>query len=344
MSYSARGYGQNGFKYFSNITKPQETFLQWTVTPSNGLGITGLKSNGYVRNVFMHTSTTPSANNGYTNPNPANGYALIQLQNNFNKYIIGGAQFQAPNTGSVKIDNSAMTAGAVYVITTLGDASLAKWQSIGVPLGVTPAVGVSFVALTNGGSGNVLTSRVSTPLTSGISGVEIVGNPNVMLQSTSQPTYAGAWLMLQFLGLSGTVGDLTFVGTEATLTGTNSAPTFTGSALGNHAHDLLVKGGQAASTSNNIANYAGPILGKEEATDATYPGGNATNGGVQNASAGTPAGSVSAPTLTMDPYTPEGSITGESFTASYAAAAPTTGTVISLRLVYDGSDVTIDGL
>ncbi len=48
-----------------------------------------------------------------------------------------------------------------------------------------------------------------------------------------------------------------------------------------HTHNLLVKGGQAASTTNNIANYATAILGKQEAADVTFLGADsATKGGV----------------------------------------------------------------
>lgn len=57
-----------------------------------------------------------------------------------------------------------------------------------------------------------------------------------------------------------------------------------------HAHDLLVKGGQIASTTNDIAHYATDILGKEAATDATIAGSaSATKGGVisRSSSAGT---------------------------------------------------------
>jgi hypothetical protein len=50
-----------------------------------------------------------------------------------------------------------------------------------------------------------------------------------------------------------------------------------------HAHDLLIKGGQAASTTNNTAHYATDILGKEAATDATIAGSaSATKGGVMS--------------------------------------------------------------
>lgn len=195
----ARGFGLNGKALYTNITKPIVINAKFTVTATNGLGVTSLKSNGYVNNVFMHTSTTPTENNGYTNPNPAVGFAWVQLKQNFNVYIGAQASILSPNSGSdVKIDNSAMTAGQVYVITTLGNATLAKWQAIGVPVGITPAVGVSFVALSNGGAGNVLTSRVQVPSVSGVQIVEVIGNANTMVNSNIASN-SGQWVMLQFL-------------------------------------------------------------------------------------------------------------------------------------------------
>ncbi len=294
-----RGFGLNGKSIYTNVTKPMDVNLSFVVTPTNGLGVTSLKSNGYVRNVFMHTSTTPTANDGYTNPNPANGYFAIQLKNNFNYYLSNLWSARAPGSGSdVKIDNSALTAGVVYIITTLGDASLAKWLSIGVPPGVTPAVGVSFVATAVGTGSNVLTSMVQVAASPGIYGIEMVGNPGVMLSSSNIASNGGAWVYGRFV-----------------------APTFTGAAMDVHSHNFLVKGGQAASTTNDVAMYSGPLIGKEQASDATVVGGSTTNGGVQTASAGTPSG-----------------------TLAFAAAAPTTGTVISMMLKYDGSSVTIDGI
>lgn len=326
-----RGFSQNGKSYYSNVTTPQDINLQFTVLATNGLGVSSVKSNGYVRNVFMHTSTTPTANDGYTNPNPANGYFAIQFNNNFNYYLSNFWSVRAPGSGSdVKIDNSAMTSNLVYIITTLGDATAAKWLAIGVPPGVTPAVGVSFVAASNGGAGNVLTSRVQVAASPNIYGIEMVGNPGVMLSSSNIGTNGGAWLLGRFVAPTFTAGAYTPVGTV-------SAPTFTGSALGNHAHDFLVKGGQAGSTTNDIAAYAGPLIGKEQASDATFAGGSSSLGGVQNASAGTPAGTNSAPTFTGS----AASLTG---TLAFGAVAPTAGSVVSMLLKYDGSSVTIDGI
>lgn len=303
------GFGNNGNKLYTNVAKPILVNLQFTVTPTNGLGVTSVKSNGVVNNVFMHTSTTPAANNGFTNPNPLAGYAWIQLKNNFNQFLGLGSGMVSINTGTpVLIDNSAMVVGQPYVITVLGNATRAKWVSIGVPVGVVPAVGVSFIALTNGGAGATLTSRVQAPSVSGVSSVEVIGTTNTMINE-AQTSNAGQWVMIQFLAASAAAG------------------TFAGAALATHTHNFTVIGGQAASTTNNIANYAGPIIGKEEATNATYLGSaSATNGGVVAASAGTPAGTITAGLTTL------------------GVASPASGSIVTMGLWFDGGSATVDGL
>lgn len=246
---SARGFGLNGKSFYTNVAKPMQVNLNWTVTPTNGLGITSLKSNGYVNNVFMHTSTTPTANKGFTNPNPLAGYALIQLKQNFNKFLGMQYTFQTPTATDKKIDNAELTVGQVYVITVVGDGTSAQWTAVGVPAGITPAVGVAFTALATGsGSGNSSTSRVQLPTSSTIEIAEIVGATNVMTTSNIA-TNAGQWVTIQFSKASvasstptltmnpytpaGTNNSATppiFSGTPATLTGTISAPTETVSA------------------------------------------------------------------------------------------------------------------
>lgn len=294
---TARGFGLNGKSFYTNVVTPRSVNLTFTVTPTNGLGITSLKSNGYVNNVFMHTSTTPTSNNGVTNPNPANGFALVQFKNNFNYYLNGLVQFQPPTTGSIKIDNSALTAGQAYVISTLGDATTAAWVALGVPNGITPAVGVSFIALSVGAGANTSTSRVSTPTTSGIYAMEVVGTPNTMLTNSNVFSYGGAWLTMQFM-----------------------SPTFTGSALGTHTHNLLLKNAAVADGATTRVNAGANLLGANTGSDITVTGGGA-NGGIVAASAGTPSG-----------------------TLALGVTAPATGTIVSMVFNYDGSSVTIDGL
>lgn len=293
----ARGFGLNGKSLYTNIVKPMDINLRFTVTPTNGLGITSLKSNGYVRNVFMHTSTTPTSNDGYTNPNPASGYCAIQFKNNFNYFIGAVAGVVSTTQTSTKIDNSALTVGNAYVITTLGDASAATWTAIGVPAGVTPAVGVSFIALTVGAGANTSTSRVMVPNPSGIYAVETVGDPNASISNSSIASNGGAWLMLQFL-----------------------APTFTGTALDTHTHNLLLKNAAVADGATTRVNAGANLLGANTGGDLTITGSGA-NGGIVAASAGTPAG-----TLAM------------------GLVAPVAGSIVTVCVRYDGSSVTIDGI
>lgn len=189
----ARGNGQNGGHFYSNITQPVKLYANFVVdsTNGNGLGVRSVKSNGYVRNVFMHTSASPGSNNGYLNPNPASGYILVQLNNNYNYYLGGSAGFVSPVSGTPL---TSTTAGLAYIIVSLGTTTLAQWQAKGLPLGVTPAVGVSFIATAAGAIGG--TGAVEVPATagSGITNVEVVGDAHL---STSYPlaNYSGMWIL-----------------------------------------------------------------------------------------------------------------------------------------------------
>lgn len=166
----------SGGKIYSMHVSPVLLDCNFQVDATNANGITSLKG-PCISAVYMHsTHATPSAFN------PASGTILVQLQDNYNGvYSAGQPTIISPASASdVKIDNSAMTAGVAYTITTLGNATAAKWHTIGVPAGITPAVGVSFIALSNGGAGNTLTSRVQTSAAagSGIASIEMVKNPN----------------------------------------------------------------------------------------------------------------------------------------------------------------------
>lgn len=193
----ARG-GQNGGHYYSNIVMPQEIDLQFTVDATNGLGVTSIKSNGWVANVFMHTSTTPSTGNeGIVNPNPANGVLLIQMKQNFNAFLGCNFSFRPPVTGGAV---TSVTTGTAYVISVLGTTTLAQWQAVGLPPGLTPTLNQSFVAKATqaiGGSGSV---KVVT--TSAIFMVEVVGDPNQSIANSSIASNGGAWLCLQLLNAS----------------------------------------------------------------------------------------------------------------------------------------------
>lgn len=201
MSY-ARGFSQNGAKLLANITVIKEVELNFIVdsTNGNGLGVRSIKSNGYVRNVFMHTSATPGVGDVLTNPNPIAGYAMVQFKNNFNYSLSGSNSIVSPLSGS---SVTSVTAGHMYVIVSLGTTTLAQWQAVGVLQGFVPSVGMSFIATATGAIGG--TGAVQVPSQSGISSIEICGDPNQSINNASIANYGGAVVMLQFLNGSGAV-------------------------------------------------------------------------------------------------------------------------------------------
>lgn len=167
---------------------------------AGGLGITGLKGPG-VANVFMHTSATPGVgNNGVTNPNPAAGTILVQLQDNYNKFFTSTFSIESPLGTPVKVDASDanLTAGVAYTITTVGSATAADWAALGLPAGITPAVGVSFVAIATG-AGTSSTTYVAPTAAAGsnIFSLEIVGDPNTTIAPNRLTQSTGSQIILQ---------------------------------------------------------------------------------------------------------------------------------------------------
>lgn len=140
---------------------------------------------------------------------PAPGTIVVQLMDNYSRIYTGGHAIVAPVSGvSLKIDNSALVAGVAYVITTLGDASQAKWNAIGVPIGVVPAVGVAFIAASDGGSANTSSSRVMTSLAAGssVGSIETIGDTNLALAPTPSANQGfGGQIILQARAFNGAI-------------------------------------------------------------------------------------------------------------------------------------------
>lgn len=185
-------------QFFSTLQKaPVLLSCRFTVdvANANGLGQSSLKGAG-IQQVYMHTSATPAAGN----PNPAIGYAIVQLQDTYNGLLSKFSGFASPVTGSAL---TAVTNHSAYVIQTLGTTTLAQWQAAGLPVGITPAVGVGFVAIATASIGG--TGTVKVPGVSGIVSVELVGDPNTTLSSSAGSqaqilgVQSGAYLLIQFL-------------------------------------------------------------------------------------------------------------------------------------------------
>lgn len=187
--------------------KPVMMDCNFIIDPANGngLGIRSLKGPG-IANVYMHTTATPATGN----PNPASGIIVVTFQDNFNRYLFGTSGFASPVSGTpISISGSGvMTVGNPYIITSIGNSSQANWNAVGLPLGVVPTVGESFIAsVTGGGTG---TGIVEAPSTSGIMSIEVVGDPNQTFGANYNGASilggsAGSYMVLQCLNASGAV-------------------------------------------------------------------------------------------------------------------------------------------
>lgn len=172
----------------------------------NGLGIRSLKGNG-VQNVFMHTSTTPGRGNapigtsglvGPLNPNPGNGVILVQLTDNFNRYLSGFNGRVSPVTST----QTTTTSHVAYVITSLGSATLAQWQTAGLPLGLTPTVGQAFIAIATGTIGGSATVAPTATAGSGVDHIEVLGDPNTTLSVAQSAINGGGLIVLECFAAS----------------------------------------------------------------------------------------------------------------------------------------------
>lgn len=183
-------------------------------TNGNGLGIRSLKG-PYVQNVFMNTNQTPGAGNtnpaspgiAVTNPNPAAGTIIVQLQDNYNRVLTSSYSVISPLGSNLKVDlsDAALTVGVAYVITILGDATAADWLALGVPAGVTPAVGVAFIAKVVGvGVASVTRVAPTAAAGSGMLQIEGVGDANLaMAPAPGAGQGFGAQLIMQCRNASG---------------------------------------------------------------------------------------------------------------------------------------------
>lgn len=162
---------------------------KFMVDNASANGISSLKG-PTVSAVYMNTSASASSTN------PAAGTIVIRFADNYNRSLVPGVHsIQSPNSGS---SLTSTTVGIANTITILGTASLAQWQARGLPIGVVPALGVSFIASSSGLIGGSAAVQISAAAGSGIASMEIVGDPNQSLapdQSSGQGY--GAYFILQ---------------------------------------------------------------------------------------------------------------------------------------------------
>ncbi len=203
---------------------PSPKFTVTTVADSSGslagkyMTVTDAFSNNYVLyNVVSGVGTPPSLTGalaGYIavpvsfTTNAANTAVATAISNAIANLNGGGSFTTSVSSNIVTATSSAgstillplapnaqtstFTVSAVTYTTLAAD-----WQSVGVPPGLVPNAGLSFVATSTGsalGSGTVKVAGVS-----GIGSLEVIGDPNQSIGNASIASNGGAWLLVQFL-------------------------------------------------------------------------------------------------------------------------------------------------
>jgi hypothetical protein len=162
-------------KLFQYEAYPVLLSCNFVVDPANGngLGLRNLKGAG-IANAYMHTTSTPASGN----PNPASGLIMVQLTQPYNRYLGGFSGFVSPLNGT---NSTSTTANVANVITVLGTATLAQFQAVGLPKGVTPAIGVGFIATSSAVIGGGAEVQLAATSGSGITNIEVIGDPNATI-------------------------------------------------------------------------------------------------------------------------------------------------------------------
>lgn len=139
------------------------------------------------------------------------GVYKIQLQDAYNRYFGGACGIVEPPGTPVAITAAStnLTVGVLYEITTVGDATADDWLAVGVPSGLTPSVGLPFVA-TATGAGVGTTSRVApvkgTAATSALV-FNVFGDTNTVINQKSPSNVGGYLFMVCREGSDGAVVD-----------------------------------------------------------------------------------------------------------------------------------------
>lgn len=118
----------------------------------------------------------------------------------------GGSTLTLTSTGGFQIPGppkAGVIAGTAWTFAqTVSNSNIQAWQGVGLPPGIVPSIGASFIAknsgyATLGGS----SGTVMAPGVSGISSIEVVGDPNQSIGPVPMggSPHVGGWIMIQYL-------------------------------------------------------------------------------------------------------------------------------------------------
>lgn len=165
------------------------TLVQIDIVTNDSAATIGAKIVVVLNALLAQTLQAPSAPSGVFSFTASGTTTVTAVNTNTNPYQLPGA----PQDGY-----SPLGTGFAFAF-TVNDSNRTDWQGVGVPPGVVPAVGVSFIAKAVGfGSSTGLAIAVGN---SGISAIEGVGDANLSLGPVpfrGSPN-VGGWILVQFL-------------------------------------------------------------------------------------------------------------------------------------------------
>jgi hypothetical protein len=158
------------------------------------------------------------------------GAALVLTLENLQSGVAGVLSFTASGTTTVTIANTStvqyhlpgvpvdgvapLATGFTFAL-TVDDHNTKDWEAVGLPKGVTPAVGASFIATATGAG-----SSTGTAIAIGVSGIhttEVIGDPNATFSPVPMggSPNVGGWILVQFLAptVSGSAFDTPMIPT-----------------------------------------------------------------------------------------------------------------------------------
>jgi hypothetical protein len=208
--------GISGVKSFTASGTTTVTVVSTLASPLAGIPIDGNQiisaSNSQPVPIFF-TIASGSATAGsiwsdgngnlYTVSATISSQTLLKTTGIHNPANAAGTLTFVSGTGSTAaLSYSSAVAGLATGFTfalTVSDSNFDDWHAVGVPHGVTPQVGVSFVAKATGAGGS--TGLVIAAGVSGIASLEVIGDPNLSLAPhVSGPSAnVGGWVLVQLL-------------------------------------------------------------------------------------------------------------------------------------------------
>lgn len=372
---ASNALGNSGGRMYSFGVAPVLVDCSFNVTPTNGLGITNLKGQG-VSNVFMHTSTTPvKGSNGYLNPNPAAGYALIQLSSNYNRFLGEFSAVASATTGSalgITASGAALTIGNAYQIASVGHA-VAGQATIAPAADVSGSLASTYFSLYDA-YGNIFVIWFSV---SGVGAPPLLGNaaaPGVAGLHYVQQTIAsgataatiGAALVLTIQNLASGISGVSSFTASGTTTVTVISTSTVSQLAGIPQDGAIATGFTFALTvnDNNLADWNGvglpkglvPTIGQSFIATATGFGSSTGTVNAVGVSGITSMEIVGNPTLSLAPQAQGGSpnvggwvlvqLLGatNSSTTTLIPVAPAAGTNIRMCFMVDSKQSPSNGI